>query len=190
MARVKDLPSMESVLFATPEQKILRFLMAEPTTSFTPRVISSKLKGVRGLGGLEGITATLETLHGLGWVDYVDNKRAVRLHAENGVVETAKRLAAVCELESLCALLGEVASRGILFGSRASGRYRSDSDFDLFIVSDRPEEVRRIVESHPLVAAQGKVVETVIWPSERYPALESEDPRLHQKLLAGVTLWP
>jgi predicted nucleotidyltransferase len=190
LARVKkDLPTLDAVLFATPEQKILRFLMAEPTTAFTPRVISSRLKGVRGLGGLEGITAILEMLHDLGWVDYVDNRRAVKLHGENGVVESAKRLAAICELESLSTLLAEVASRGILFGSRASGRYRSDSDFDLFVVSDRPEEVRRIVESHPLVAAQGKSVETVIWPTDQYPALETTDPRLYQKLQAGVALW-
>jgi predicted nucleotidyltransferase len=185
----KDLPTLDAILFATPELKIIKFLMSEPTTAFTPRVISSKLKGVRGLGGLEGITATLEMLHGLGWIDFVDNRRSVKLRNENGVVEVTKRLAAVCELESLTGLLSTVATRGILFGSRATGRYRSDSDFDLFLVSTRPEEIRRIVETHPLVAVQGKAIETVVWTPDQYAEIEATDPRLHQKLVAGISLW-
>ena len=56
MARVrKPQPTLEAIIFATPEQKVLRLLLSEPTTSFTPRVISSKLTGVRGLGGGEGL---------------------------------------------------------------------------------------------------------------------------------------
>ena len=59
MARVrKPTPTLESFFFATPEQKVFRLLLSEPTTSFTPRVISSKLKGVRGLGGGGGIHAS------------------------------------------------------------------------------------------------------------------------------------
>src|SRR5579872_1672318 len=106
MARVrKSPPSLESIFFSTPEQRVLRLLLGEPTTTLTPRVISSKLKGVRGLGGVEGIVKVLHDLEGLGLVDFVDNHRAVRLHDENTVAHMLKTFAAICDLEGLRKLL-------------------------------------------------------------------------------------
>ena len=102
MARVrKPTPTLESIFFATPEQKVFRLLLSEPTTSFTPRVISSKLKGVRGLGGGEGIMRVLNELQGLGLVDFVDNHRAVRLQDENSFVQIMKSVAAISDIETL-----------------------------------------------------------------------------------------
>src|SRR5881296_1350216 len=102
MARVRNAPpSLETIFFSTPEQKVLRFLLSEPTTSFTPRVLSSKLKGIRGLGGVEGITKILHQLATLGMVEFIDNQRAVRVQDENPVVQHMKAFIAVCDLEGL-----------------------------------------------------------------------------------------
>lgn len=186
MARVrKPQPTLESVFFSTPEQKIMKLLLSEPTTALTPRVLSSKLKGVRGLGGTEGMMRILQHLQDLGLVDFVDNQRAVRLHDENTSVQILKRFLAICDLENLRALLEPISSKGILFGSRASGRARSDSDYDLFIVSDQPEEVRKVAGRHPL----GKAVELVVWTPDRYERIASEDSGLQQKLSQGIVLW-
>ena len=186
MARVrKPQPTLDSVFFSTPEQKVMRLLLSEPTTSFTPRVISSKLKGVRGLGGTEGIMRILAALEELGLVDFVDNRRAVRIQDENTTVHTLKRFAAICDLESLRKLLAPLSSKGILFGSRATGRARSDSDYDLFVVTDAPEQIRDIAGSHPL----GKAVEIVAFSSDGYGELDNQDPKLARKLEQGVVLW-
>src|SRR4051794_30346206 len=102
MARVrKPQPALDSIFFSTPEQKVMRLLLSEPTTSFTPRVISSKLKGVRGLGGADGIMRILTDLQGLGLVDFVDNHRAVRLHDDNSAVQILKTFLAISDLEGL-----------------------------------------------------------------------------------------
>jgi predicted nucleotidyltransferase len=186
MARVrKAQPTLESVFFSTPEQKVMRMLISESTTTFTPRVISSKLKGVRGLGGTEGIMTILEDLESLGLVDFVDNHRAVRVHDDNSTVHMLKRFAAICDLETLRKLLEPVSTKGILFGSRATGRARSDSDYDLFVVTDTPEQVREIAGSHPL----GKLIEIVAWTPELYTQIEKQDPKLLRKLEAGIVLW-
>lgn len=186
MARVrKPAPTLESIFFSTPEQKVFRLLLSEPTTSFNSRVISSKLKGVRGLGGGEGIQKVLLELQGLGLVDFVDNQRAVRLHDENSFVQIMKTVAAISDLESLKVLLDPVSTKGILFGSRASGKYRSDSDYDLFVVSDSPEEVRKIGAGHPLQ----KSLELVVWTPDQFNEIEKTDPSLAAKLTKGTVLW-
>jgi hypothetical protein len=186
MARVrKPQPTLESVFFATPEQKVLRMLLSESTTSFPIRVLSSRLKGVRGLGGVEGITQILTTLEELGLVDFVDNRRSARIHDDNATVHSLKRLAAICDLQSLRTLLEPLSSKGLLFGSRATGRSRSDSDYDLFVVTDVPEQVREVAGSHPL----GKALEIVAWTPESYGQINSQDPGLVRKLEQGIVLW-
>jgi predicted nucleotidyltransferase len=186
MARVrKSQPTLESLFFATPEQRVLRLLISEPTTAFTPRVIFSKLKGIRGLGGTEGLHKILDEFQAMGLIDYVDNHRAVRLRDDNTSIQVLKIFGALCDLEGLRQLVEPISSRGVLFGSRASGRARSDSDYDLFVVSETPDEVKQIAGSHPL----GKDVELVVWTPEMYESIESEDPTLKNKLEAGIVLW-
>src|SRR3990167_1283356 len=102
MAKLKkETPTLDQILFATPEQKVLRLLLSEPTTQFTLRVISSKLKGVRGLGGTEGLSGILSTLQDMGFVDFVNHQREVRLQDDNRVVQVLKTVLAICEIESL-----------------------------------------------------------------------------------------
>jgi hypothetical protein len=186
MARVrKPTPTLESIFFATPEQKVFRLLLSEPTTAFTPRVISSKLKGVRGLGGSEGIMKVLGDLQTLGLVDFVDNQRAVRLQDENSFSQIIKTVAAISDLESLMKLLEPISSRGVLIGSRASGKYRSDSNYDLFVVSEVPDEVKKIGAGHPLQ----KLLELTVWTPEQYNEIEKDNATLAAKLAEGIVLW-
>ena len=186
MARIrKPQPTLESVVFTTPEQKVLRLLLSEPTTAFTPRVISSKLKGVRGLGGAEGILRILTDLQSLGLVDFMDNHRAVRLQDDNTTVQVLKTFAALCDLESLKKLLEPHSNKGILFGSRACGTARTDSDYDLFVVSNTPEEVKKIAGRHPL----GRNIEVVAWTPDLYSNINKVDPCLVTKLEQGIVMW-
>ena len=186
MARVrKPKPAFEHLLFVTPEQRVLRLLLAEPTTTNNLRSLSSKLKGVRGLGGAEGIQKVLTDVESVGLVNFVDNRRSVRLNDDHEMAQLLKRVAAVCDLESLREILEPLSSKGILFGSRSTGRARSDSDYDIYIVSDSPDEVRRIAEGHPL----GKALELVIWSTDDDAKLAQKDPGLDRKLELGISLW-
>lgn len=186
MVRVKkQQATLDSIFFSTPEQKVMRLLVSEPTTSFTPRIIASKLKGVRGMGGAEGLGRILASLREIGLVDFVDNQRAVRAHDDNSFVQILKTVAAICDLESLQKLIAPASSKGVLFGSRATGKARSDSDYDLFVITENPEEVRKIAQRHPL----GRNVELVVWTPEQAEKIESLDPGLARKLEGGIVLW-
>lgn len=186
MARVrKPQPTYENLLFSSPEQKVLRFLLSEPTSSFTPRVISSKLKGVRGLGGTEGILKILRQFSDLGLVEFIDNERSVRLRDECCFVQAMKTVGAICDLEGLRKQLEPISNKIILFGSRASGKARTDSDYDLFVVTEAPDDAREIASRHPL----GKLLEVLTFGPESYDALEKDDPGLAEKISRGIVLW-
>ena len=180
----KTVPTLDFLMFSTPEQKVLRLMLSESTTIFTLRTIASKLKGVRGLGGQEGLLKILNQLNEMGFVDFVDNQRAVRLHDDTSVVYLLKRLVAICDLESLIKLLEPHASRCILFGSRASGRARTDSDYDLFVVTEHADRVREIAGSYPL----GKVIEILAMNPSDFANVEVKDTKLALKLAAGIVL--
>lgn len=186
MASIKKPPlTLDTLFFSTPEQKVMRFLLSEPTTSFTPRVLSSKLKGVRGMGGVEGMTQILSSLTELGLVDFVDNHRSIRLRDDAPVVQMLKTFGAVCDLENLKNLLEPASVKGILFGSRAEGQARSDSSYELFVVSESPEEVRKIVTRYPLA----KQVELEVATPEQYDELRHSHSSLYNKIIDGILLW-
>ena len=110
----KQKESLDGFFFASPEQKLLRFLLTEPTTTFTPRVLSSKLKGVRGLGGVEGIKKILGDLSEMEIIHFVDNNKAVRLNNDLLPVRLMKGFSAICDLEDLIQALREHSSKVIL----------------------------------------------------------------------------
>ncbi|MEK6579877.1 MAG: nucleotidyltransferase domain-containing protein [Bdellovibrionota bacterium] len=186
MARSKKSQlTMENLFYFSPEQKVLRLLISEPTTTFTSRALSSKLKGVRGLGGGEGIMRILTDFQGLGLVDFVDNHRAVRLRDDSPLISVFKQVAAICDLESLRTTLEPISVRGVLYGSRANGRFRSDSNYDLFVVSDIPEEVKKSAARHPLA----KDLDLTVWTPELFDNIEKNEPGLFGKLTSGIVLW-
>jgi hypothetical protein len=186
MARAKKItPTLDALLFAQPQQRLLRFLLTEPTTPFNLRVLSSKVKNIRGIGGAEGQLKVLLEFEELGLVEFLDNRKAVRLVNEHYLVPTLKMLASVMDIEGLRTLLEPLCRRGILFGSRGTGKNRSDSDFDLFVSSEQKDEVIRITEGFPL----GKDIEVVVWPEADYEDMDRKDPGLAKKLSKGIQLW-
>ena len=186
MARAKNIkPTLEQVVFATPEQKLLNLLLHESTTTFTLRTLSSKLKGVRGLGGAEGIHKILEQMAELDLILFKNNNRSVCLNNDSSAVQYLKRMAAICDLENLRELLKDLSTRGVLFGSRASGLSQSDSDYNLLVVSDETDEVTRIVSSHPI----GKQISLLVRSAEEYRSLPSKEAELAEKIEKGIVLW-
>lgn len=186
MARVRNPePTLDHLLFGTPEQKVLKLLLSEPTTLFTPRTIASRLKGVRGMGGADGLVKVLKNLEKLNLIDWVDNDRAVRLCDENPTVHLLKTILAICELETLKKLLEPRTRKGILFGSRSNGRAHSDSDYDLFVVTENPDEATAIAAGHPL----GKKLEIVAWTPSQFESIERTDATLARKISSGILMW-
>ncbi len=183
--KTKGKPSLESILFNTPEQKMLRFLLSEPTTSFTPRILSSRLKGIRGLGGAEGIMSLLKKLEEVSLVQFLNNNREVSIQNDNLAVKMLKIVSSICDLEGVRELVEPISTKGVLFGSRATGECRSDSNYNVFVVSDSTDSVRNVVERHPL----GKKIELEVWTPDQYHLIDKKNSRLSTDLTSGIVMW-
>ncbi len=181
----KTQPTLDALIFSTPEQKVLRYLLSEPTTTFTLRVISSKLKGIRGLGGAEGITKILKDFQEIGLIDEIDNGRAVRLKDDIPSLSLLKAFSALCDLEGLRPQLETITTKAVLHGARAKGVARSDSDYDFYVVSDRPEEVARVIAGHPLA----KKIALTVKSGGDDRRMEREDPSFAKRIEEGILLW-
>jgi hypothetical protein len=177
--------TLDSIFFVTPEQRLMRFLLNECSTSFTSRVLSSKLKGVRGLGGAEGIKKILDKLAEIGLIQYIDNNRAIILRNDHVATRILKGFGAACDLEGLSQLLEPLSSKGILFGSRTTGMSRSDSNYDLLVVTHSIGEVQSIVEKHPL----NKKVDLITLTPESFLRLDADKPALAKDVHKGIILW-
>jgi hypothetical protein len=195
-ARLKKAPlTLMSLGFSTAEQKVLALLLAAPTQAFTPRVMASKLKGLRGLGGIEGITKILADLQMLGMVDFVDNHRAARLREDSPSVRVLKVFHSICEFEGLRECLEPLSSCGILYrrvvansarhAYEEAGLRPAAQSYDLFVVSEMVEDVKRAAGRHPL----GKTVALKVWTPELYAEIDRQDLPLRQQLKEGILLW-
>ena len=186
MARTnKPQLSLDTIFFVTPEQKLLRFLMTEPTTAFTPRVLSSKLKGVRVLGGVEGITKILKSLQELGLVNFLNNNREVCLQNDHPAIQLLKTFCAISDLEGLKQMIEPMSSKGVLFGSRATGKSRSDSNYNLLVVSETPEEIKKVTSRHPL----GKKLEPMVLTPDEFNSTSNKNKDLTKQIEDGIHLW-
>ena len=186
MARAKKAAAtLDGLFFATPEQKVLRVLLNEPTTTFSLRIFASKLKGIRGLGGTEGLMAVLKELEELNLVEFVDNQRSIRLNGDNPSALVLKTYAALCDLEGLKLLLEPIAPRGVLVGDRAAGRARSEGTYELVVVTQQGEDAKRIAGSHPL----GKFIEVTAVTPDVFSDVGRKDSKLAARLEHGVVVW-
>lgn len=183
--KLKQKPLLESFFFSSPEQKLFRFLLSEATTVFSPRVLSSRLKGIRGLGGSEGIMRILQQLHELGLIQFHNNNREISICNDHLVVHMLKTFAAICDLDGLVGMVQPISAKGILYGSRATGKARTDSNYNLFVLSDSPEEVRKVVTRHPL----GRRIELLVCEPNEFTSLERKNPDLIAAVDQGIVMW-
>ncbi len=96
-----------------------------------------------------------------------------------------KTFCAISDLEGLKQMIEPMSSRGVLFGSRASGKSRTDSNYNLLVVSETPDEIKKITSRHPL----GKKLEPMVLTPDEFASVESKNKELSKSLDTGITLW-
>jgi hypothetical protein len=179
MARATKTPATwDSIFFATPEQKVLRYLLSSRDATYTLRVLVSKLKGVRGLGGIQGLEKILADLEEANLVHFIDNRRSVRVSDDHSGNQVMRRLWGLCELESLYQQLQAISSKGVLIGT-------FPGEIHLYIVTEQPEEVRKLTEQHPM----GKLAILTLQSRDQFDSLAKKDAKLWANLNQGVLIW-
>jgi DNA-binding transcriptional ArsR family regulator len=161
-------------------QRVLMFLAGNPEAEFYDREVSAK-------SGISRSAANyaLRRLAALGWVSAEKKGRMVfyRASLENPVIRQIKVLDTVIRLKPGIARLAPLAERITLYGSAAEGRDLPDSDIDLLILSNRPEEARKRASGFPR-KCQVLVHEPVAWAG-----LAKQKPVFFNEVERGIVLW-
>ena len=175
---------LNDILIKTTEQKILSLFVANPDKAFYGREISKKLK--ISLGATSNALGVLKKKNIL-----ISEKKGktnlYTLRLPNTYIEYFKTLNSLLSLEPLIGKLKNISNQIILYGSYASGNFTYDSDVDLFIVSEKREEVLKIIEEFTTDHALN--IQPVIKKQVEWMHLDKQDLEFSNELSNGITLW-
>jgi hypothetical protein len=118
-------------------------------------------------------------------VIFLNNNREVCLQNDHPAIQLLKTFCAISDLEGLKQIIEPMSTRGVLFGSRASCRSRTDSNYNLLVVSETPEEIKKITSRHPL----GKKLDSMVMTPDEFSSVDVKNKELSKHIDLGITLW-
>jgi DNA-binding transcriptional ArsR family regulator len=165
---------------ATVEQAVLTFLSDDPHQSYYDSEVAEKTGLSRG-----AVNGALRALAKSGLLR-VEQKGRMKFYAadlDDARVRAFKSLLNITCLAPLVQRLSRHALRVVLFGSAAEGRNTLQSDFDLFVLTNTPDAVRR------LIPTQGLRVQAVVVTPTGLAELERKEPVFASQVKKGLELW-
>ena len=172
------------ILVKSSEQKILSLFAMNPDQAFYGRQISRKLK--ISLGAAHGSLSLLEK-SGVLVSQNIGKTKLYKLRDFNPIINTFKIMNTLLILEPLTLKLKENSRRVILYGSYSTGTFASESDLDLFIISEQKEIISNNIDSFK--RKTGLDVRPVIKRLVEWIKLEKEDREFFNEVNLGITLW-
>ena len=172
------------IFVKSPDQKILTLFSMNPGKSYYGREISRKLR--LSLGSTH---ASLMKLEGAGLLRFqrVGNTKLYTLETHNPVVSSYKILNTLLVLDPLVEGLHDLARRIILYGSYATGTFTTESDLDIFIVTERKTETAEIIDHYQ--RKSGLDIRPLIKSQVEWMKLEKASPEFFDELNHGIILW-
>lgn len=165
---------------ASVQQAVLAFLAGNPHRSCYDRQVATETGLSRG-----AVNGALRALAKSGLLRVVRQGR-MKFYAANlddPRVRSFKTVLNVTRLMPLVRRISGHALRIVLFGSAADGRNTPDSDFDLLVVTNTPDAVRR------LVANQGLRIQVAAVTPPGLAELEKKEPVFAGQVKRGLELW-
>jgi predicted nucleotidyltransferase len=173
-----------NIFVKSSEQKILSLFAMNPDQQYYVREISRRFEV--SLGAAHGALSFLEK-SGVLVSQNIGKTKLYRLEAHNPIIKEFLILNTLLILEPLIQALKENSRRVILFGSYSTGTFTSESDLDLFVVSEEKEKVLDVVDSFK--RKTGLDIRPVIRSLVEWIKLEKEDPEFFNEINLGITLW-
>lgn len=170
-------------LFSTPILKVLDFFLQHSEMELNDTEITEKIKGVKRAAVHQALTR----LNNMGVLRRTHRNRRCynALNIDNPWLIHFKITSNILTIMPLIDKLKDAASSIVLFGSRADGTNRSDSDFDIAITSGNSESVNRLARECDLPEKLQLIIKS---PSEMLD-LESNEPLLAANIRKGIILW-
>jgi predicted nucleotidyltransferase len=174
--------TIKKYLTVTSHQKVLSFLLNHPSRSYMEKEIVMATKVSK--------SAVNEALKELAKDKLVLQEKKGRMSfysvdLNDPIIRRLKSTENVSLLKPLIEQLKKNSQKIILFGSFADGTNVEDSDIDLFILSDQPDSVQKVIQKSPLAE---KIQPAIKKPSE-FIGLDKKKPLFYQEIERGVILW-
>jgi predicted nucleotidyltransferase len=167
---------------STTQQQILAFLASHPGRPYYD-------KEVREATGLSS-GATNQALRELAEEGYIQQERKGRMSfysvdLSNPLIAQYKILLNVTTIHPLINDLKDHAIRIIMFGSMAQGTNIEESDIDLFVLTNTPEDVATLANKSDLA----EKIQLVAKKPTDWAALKKRDPIFYEEVERGIVLW-
>ena len=163
-------------------KKIIDLLADYPNRQFFTKEISSKLN--ISLGGAHNSLKELAK-EKMVFVEKRGNMKFFQINIHNSLVRQLRIAFAIEKLLKFVKKIEEYGKEIILFGSASRGEQSAESDFDLFILTNNPQEAREEIKKEQKKLPISAVIKT---PSE-WSEMEIKEPEFYLEVKKGIKLY-
>ncbi len=175
---------IKSLIFSTPLQLVFDHLLQNSDLEMNDTQVTAEVSRAKRAA----IHQSLLTLnqHGIIHRCTVGRRCSNKLNQSLPWVTPLKVASNILNLESFVSKIQDIAYKIILFGSRAAGNNRHDSDYDILIVSTAAhEEIAQAAMQDPLSEKLQLIVKT----PEEFLDFDAREPMLAEHIRKGTILW-
>lgn len=173
----------KNLVFSTPFQLVLDHLLQNSDLEMTDSQVITEITGAKRAA----VHHALLKLNRGG----ISSRRHERRRCLNKLnqnipwIAPLKIVSNILNLEPFVLKIQDIASKIILFGSRATGSNRHDSDYDILIISTAHEEVMNASMQNAL----SEKLQLIIKTPEEFLGFDSREPVLSEHIRKGIILW-
>lgn len=175
-------PSIKSMLCFTNAQKVLDFLLQNPSGKFYDREVSNLTKVSPA-----GTNFSLRDLAKAGII-HKETKGKMNFYfvdPQDPLIQQLKIVQNIVFLKPLIEAIKNNCLRIILFGSAAKGNNQEESDFDLFILSREKEKVQESIGEYKTPFK----IQPVIHSPQEWASIEKANEVFANQIEQGIVLW-
>ncbi|MCJ7579875.1 MAG: nucleotidyltransferase domain-containing protein [Candidatus Aminicenantes bacterium] len=173
---------MREILVATNRQKILDFLIQYPGNEFLEKEIQKATKISKS-----GVNFALRDLSKTKLVKKQKRGKIsfYSIRYDHPIVKQLKMLKTLVNLEPRIEKIKKLSKKIILYGSCSRGENTSESDIDLFIVTNNSNMINMAMKKNKL----GEIIKLIIRSPLEYIEMEKTDPIFYKEIELGITVW-
>lgn len=169
------------ILYSSPTWAVLIYVVEHPEQSVRGSRLTKALPHI----SKSSIYNAIRLLKEIDILEKEEGEESYRLNRDSIGLNSLMRLHNETLFIPIINGISSLSSKVILFGSRATGDYNSDSDYDLLVVTAHATDVRRIINKSSLANR----IQPIIKTPEEWIDLNQQNPELYQSIQRGITLW-
>ena len=174
--------NLQNTIFQTLPQKIIKLLISYPEQTFYERQIANSAKISIG-----GANQALQALTNFGLIKKETKGRMhfYQINLDNPLIKQIKIINNLIILQKILNKIKPYALKIILFGSAADGVNLQASDFDIYIESNKPDKIEKIINA----SAWRDTIQPIIKNPVAAEKFATENPTLWQEINHGLVIF-